>query len=122
MSSSIIQRLKASFPGWSTFTTNAPYISVECKNYSTDPVNPEFDQLLGRLNRKRGFIGIMTCRHIEDRGLILKRCRDVVNNNDEQLIIVLDDADITMLLVFAAAREKKKIDNYLEDLLKEILT
>jgi hypothetical protein len=101
---------------------HAPYISVECKNYSTDPVNPEFDQLLGRLNRKRGFIGIMTCRHIEDRGLILKRCRDVVNNNDEQLIIVLDDADITMLLVFAAAREKKKIDNYLEDLLKEILT
>ncbi len=49
---------KASFPGWSMFIVyHAPYISVECKNYSTDPVNPEFDQLLGRLNRKRGFVG-----------------------------------------------------------------
>src|SRR6185503_13841595 len=93
---------------------HAPYISVECKNYSTDPVNPEFDQLLGRLNRKRGFVGIMTCRRIEDRGLMLRRCRDVVNNNDKQLIMVFDDADITALLGFAAAHEKKKIDDYLK--------
>ncbi|MGA2650949.1 MAG: hypothetical protein ABSF28_10515 [Terracidiphilus sp.] len=101
---------------------HAPYISIECKNYSSDPVNPEFDQLIGRLNRKRGFVGIMGCRTIEDRALMLKRCRDVVNNNDKQLILVLDDNDIIKLLDFAAAREQKKIDEYMEDRLKEILT
>jgi hypothetical protein len=85
-------------------------------------VNPEFDQLIGRLNRKRGFVGIMGCRTIEDRALMLKRCRDVVNNNDKQLILVLDDNDIIKLLDFAAAREQKKIDEYMEDRLKEILT
>jgi len=53
---------------------------------------------------------------------MLRRCRDVVNNNDKQLIMVFDDADITALLGFAAAHEKKKIDDYLEDRLKEILT
>jgi len=100
---------------------HSPYISIECKNYSTDIGNPEIAQLQGRLNRKRGFVGILTCRKIEDKALMLKRCQDVVNNNDEQLILVLDDRDISSLLNFVAANEKKKVDEYLEDRLKEIL-
>ena len=99
----------------------APYISVECKNYKDDPKNPELDQLLGRLNRKRGFVGILTCRKIEDKGLMLKRCRDVVNNEDKKLMLILDDDDICAFLEFAANDERKKIDEYLEDKLKEIL-
>lgn len=100
---------------------HAPYISVECKNYSTDPRNPEFDQLLGRLNRKRGFVGILTCRKVEDKELMLKRCRDVVNNDSSRLILVFDDNDICAMLDFLVANEPKKIDEYLEDRLKEIL-
>jgi hypothetical protein len=100
---------------------HAPYISIECKNYSSDPHNPEFDQLLGRLNRKRGFVGILACRTIADKGLVLKRCRDVVNNDRERLILVLDDNDICTMLDFLAANERKKIDEYLEDKLKEVL-
>ena len=99
----------------------APYISVECKNYSSDPENPEFDQLQGRLNRKRGFVGIMVCRTIQDRDLMLKRCRDVVNNDDNRLILVLDDRDITALLELVAAQDKNIISEYMEDKLKEIL-
>lgn len=100
---------------------HAPYISVECKNYSKDPNNPEFDQLLGRLNRKRGFVGILTCRKIEDKQLVLKRCRDVVNNSDKHLILVLDDSDIVTLLGLAEEKKRKAIDDYLEDKLKQIL-
>ena len=33
------------------------YVSIEAKNYSADPVNPEFDQLNGRLNPDRGNVG-----------------------------------------------------------------
>lgn len=101
---------------------HAPYISVECKNYSTDIENPEIDQLLGRLNRKRGYVGILTCRHIADRKLLLKRCRDIVNNNDKHLVMVLDDQDLSALFNLIAKGEKKKINEYLEDRLKEILT
>jgi hypothetical protein len=100
---------------------HAPYISVECKNYSSDPANPEFDQLMGRLNRKRGFVGILCCRQIEDKVLVLKRCRDVVNNDSARLILVFDDNDVCALLGFVVANERKKIDEYLEDKLKEIL-
>jgi len=100
---------------------HAPYISIECKNYSSDPHNPELDQLMGRLNRKRGFVGILTCRTIENKELALKRCRDVVNNDSERLILVLDDTDICTMLGFLAANERRKIDDYLEDKLKEVL-
>lgn len=100
----------------------APYIQVECKNYSSDLTNKEFDQLNGRLNRKRGFVGILTCRKINDRTLSLKRCQDFVNNDDKRIILVLDDDDIIAMLGFAAAHERKKIDELLEDRVKEILT
>lgn len=99
----------------------APYISVECKNYKEDPKNPELDQLTGRLTRKRGFVGLLTCRVVEDKGLMLKRCRDVVNNEDKKLIMVLDDNDICTLLEFAFNDEQEHIDEYLEDKLKAIL-
>jgi hypothetical protein len=100
---------------------HAPYISVECKNYSEDLANPDFDQLLGRLNRKRGYVGLLFCRKNNDRGLILKRCRDVVHNDELRLIIVLEDNDLQQLLIFAANRDTKRIDEYLEEKLKEIL-
>lgn len=100
----------------------APYISVECKNYSEDPENPEIDQLLGRLNRKRGCVGILTCRQIRDRALMLKRCRDIVNDGQKHVIIVLDDGDICTMLNFAASEKRNEIDEYMEDRLKDILT
>jgi hypothetical protein len=76
---------------------------------------------MGRLNRKRGFVGILCCRQIEDKVLVLKRCRDVVNNDSARLILVFDDNDVCALLGFVVANERKKIDEYLEDKLKEIL-
>ena len=100
---------------------HAPYISVECKNYSSDPSNPEFDQLMGRLNRKRGFVGILCCRQVVDKALMLKRCRDVVNNDSARLILVFDDNDICTMLELLAANERRKIDEYLEGKLTEIL-
>ena len=99
---------------------HCPYINIECKNYSEDPANPELDQLMGRFSRKRGKFGILVCRKIDKRELLLKRLQDVVNDTDGA-IIVLDDADIATLTHLKRAAEDEKINEYLEACLKPIL-
>jgi hypothetical protein len=98
-----------------------PYIPIECKNYSEDLKNPEFDQMLGRLSRKRGMFGIIVCRKIDGPELVLKRCRDVVNNDPEKAIIILDDNDIEALLTLRADGKEKEISDYLDEKLRAIL-
>jgi hypothetical protein len=97
-----------------------PYVSVECKNYSEDPKNPELDQLQGRFSRKRGRFGILVCRSVVDRDLMLKKLQDVVNNTDG-LIMLLEDTDIDTLLRLKAAGKHREISDYLEEKLKPIL-
>jgi hypothetical protein len=77
--------------------TNANTVIVECKNYSTDLANSEIDQLLGRFDNNRGKFGIMTCRKIENRDLLIARCRDA-SSRSQGYIIVLDDNDIVRML------------------------
>jgi hypothetical protein len=99
---------------------HCPYVSVECKNYSEDPANPELDQLQGRFSRKRGRFGILVCRKIDDPEKLLKRLQDVVNNT-EGVIVVLDDSDIANLLEFKSKDQTEEIDAYLELKLKPVL-
>lgn len=98
-----------------------PYIPIECKNYTDDIANPEFDQMLGRLNRRRGMFGIIVCRTIVNKQAVLKRCQDAVKNDPEKAIIVLDDTDIEKLLEFQMSENKKAISEHLEDKLREVL-
>lgn len=98
----------------------APYINVECKNYSEDPANPELEQLMGRFSRKRGRFGILVCRGIENADTLLKRLQDIVNNT-EGVIIVLDDADVTTLLKLKRERKNAEVSDFLEERLKPIL-
>lgn len=74
-----------------------PYIMIECKNYSTDPANPELDQLLGRFSPRRGQFGLLCCRQIADRERMDKRCRDSVLD-DQGFPIVLQDEDIVAMI------------------------
>ena len=98
-----------------------PYVPIECKNYSDDIANPEFDQLLGRLDRRRGMFGMIVCRSIDDKEAVLKRCQDAVKNDAEKAIIVLDDSDIEKLLALQANGDKKGISEHLEEKLREVL-
>lgn len=75
----------------------APYILVECKNYSGDPANPELDQLIGRFSARRGRVGFLVCRKIDDKDLFISRCRDAANDG-HGFIIPLDDDDLTELV------------------------
>jgi len=97
-----------------------PYIFFECKNYSTDLENPEFDQLTGRFGDKKGDFGILVCRKNEDKNLLLKRQKDIVNNN-RGFVLVFDDTDIKNLINIKAKQEQNGIDDYLDNLFRQII-
>ena len=72
-------------------------ILFECKNFSQDIENPEYDQLVGRFNNRESTIGYIVCRTIDDEDKCLKSCRDFINNG-RGYVFVLTDADIIELL------------------------
>jgi hypothetical protein len=72
-------------------------VAVECKNYTKDPANPEFDQLLGRFTVQRGYVGVMCYRSSADKQLIIQRCRDAALAG-QGYILPLDDDDLTALV------------------------
>jgi hypothetical protein len=73
------------------------FIFVECKNYSTDIGNPEFDQLAGRFGPSKGKVGLLISRKIANKKLVQQSCRDTAND-DRGFIIALDDDDIKSLV------------------------
>lgn len=72
-------------------------IMIECKNYSNDIANAELDQMNGRFGSNRGRLGIVCCRSIDDKDLLLKRCVDF-STAQRNYIIVLTDEDIKATL------------------------
>lgn len=89
------------FFSWVAEHYGAPYIMVECKNYTGDPANPELDQLAGRFSPRRGRFGILACRSFRDRARFVERCRDTAAD-DRGYIIALEDSDLEELV---AARQ-----------------
>lgn len=69
------------------------YVFVECKNYTGKVANEELDQLSGRFSNRRGKIGILTCRILDDKDLFIKRCADTYED-DRGLILPIDDNDL----------------------------
>lgn len=70
---------------------------VECKNYGREVGNPELDQLSGRFSPSRGRVGLLVCRHFQDKQRFLQRCRDTATDGRGH-IIALDDEDLATLV------------------------
>lgn len=98
---------------------SCPYIFVECKNYSSDPTNPELDQLAGRFSPNRGRFGLLLCRTIENMNLFLARCADTYRD-DRGAIIPLVDSDLLHLLNRVRQKEGSP-DELLSDRLRAII-
>ena len=96
-----------------------PYVFFECKNYSSDPKNPELDQLTGRFSRRRGNFGALVCRKVKDKEVMLQRCKDSIHDN-RGYVLVLDDFDIKRLLQLRA-NDPDGIDNYMDDLFRQLM-
>jgi len=95
------------------------YIMVECKNYSTDPKNPELDQLSGRFSPNRGMVGFLLCRRINNINLFIDRCKDTYKDR-RGLIIPFDDSDVIKLLNYAQVLDYSNIDKYISNRIRNI--
>lgn len=96
------------------------FIFVECKNYSSDPQNPELDQLSGRFSVNRGKFGLLLCRDIIDMELFLKRCSDTYKD-DRGLIIPLVDSDLIKILSDIGAGIVHPEDSLLFDRARDVM-
>lgn len=97
-----------------------PYIFFECKNYSSDLKNPEFDQLTGRFGDKKGNFGILVCRKNDNKKLLLQSQKDIIHDN-RGFVLVLDDNDIKNLIKIKSKQERNGIDDYLDNLFRQII-
>jgi hypothetical protein len=95
------------FFSWLSANYPAPHIFIECKNYSVDLKNPEFDQLAGRFSPSRGKVGFLICRNNEKPDIALKRCKDTAND-DRGYIIILEDKDFDELVDIRQSMDYKK--------------
>lgn len=62
------------------YSIRCPNVFVECKNYSSDPSNPEVDQLAGRMSTTLGQFGILVCRQVDDPDKLCKRMKATHSN------------------------------------------
>lgn len=97
----------------------APFVMIECKNYSGDPANPELDQLTSRFGPGRGRFGLMVCRRIDEMPLFIQRCSDSYCDN-RGLAIPLTDADLLTILDRIAEGDDNPEENVLTERYREI--
>lgn len=85
------------FFNWLSMHYSASHVWVECKNYTDDVSNPEFDQLAGRFSPSRGQFGLLICRSVTDPTAVLKRSQDAAKDS-RGYIIVLTDSDLVEMV------------------------
>jgi hypothetical protein len=98
----------------------APWIPFECKNYAADPKNPEIAQLASRLHPRKGRLGFLVCREIQDRDRFNTRARKESEKN-ENYILGLDDADLKVLVTARKNNDPALFFNHLSGLLEAML-
>lgn len=95
------------------------YLYIECKNYTNEISNPELDQMGGRFSDKKGKVGIIHCRTLDDKKLFTKRCADTFKDG-RGLIIFLTDEDLNEALMHIAMKTQRNIYKIIEDRIDEI--
>jgi hypothetical protein len=95
------------FFDWAAKHYPAPLIHVECKNYGHEIANPELDQIAGRFSNRRGRVGLLVCRSLENPGRMTKRCIDTAHD-DNGFVIVLTDEDVVALMETAKLGDRSQ--------------
>ena len=100
---------------WLALNYPASHIYVECKNYSADLKNPEYDQLAGRFSMSRGKFGLLVCRENVNTKLALLRSIDTARD-DRGYIIVIEDNDFQDLIDIRQSMDyNKRMFRYLKN-------
>jgi hypothetical protein len=95
-------------------------VFFECKNYGSDPANPELDQMIGRFGNKRTEFGIIVCRNIANEALMLQRCKDAMLQN-RGWILLFDDVDVKQLLQFRSEDKPRDINRFLHEKMRQLI-
>lgn len=95
------------------------YIMIECKNYSSDPENPELDQLAGRFSYNIGQFGLLLCRQIRNLSLFTERCRDTFKDG-RGLIVPITDIDVFNMLEKIGTDDTDYVEQYISQKVREI--
>lgn len=95
------------------------FVPIECKNYSEPLSNDEFGQMVDRCDKRHRHFGIITCRKVVDRNLIIKQCKYRYDAH-EYLIIVLDDSDLQKLLLYSDESKDDMIVAYISQKITEV--
>lgn len=96
-------------------------IMVECKNYSKEIKNPEFDQLSGRFSTNRGRFGILTYRTTDNYELLLNRCKDT-SKDGRGVIMPLGDEQISNILHLVSEDKRDQVDANIESIFQKIIS
>jgi hypothetical protein len=96
-----------------------PAILFECKNYKKGPGNPEFDQLLGRLNNTSTFVGFVVCRQIDNIEKARQRCKEGYLR-ERKLMMWLTDADVHEMVAAFAQQGPEAVDMFLKTRLERV--
>jgi hypothetical protein len=99
----------------------ANIIHVECKNYTNDIANPEFDQLLGRFDHTRGKFGMLLYRAADDVEGVMRRCKDAVRAN-LGVILPMDDVFICDALDLIGDGERHRVDQHINALFQSVIS
>lgn len=106
-----------------SYKISCPLIFIECKNYNKALETPEFDQIEGRLNKRRGMFGIIVCRKVDNVESVLNHCRDLIRENPdaEKYVIVLTDAEIEQMIKHKLENKSDEINKILNAKYKELI-
>lgn len=98
---------------------NANSIPMECKNYSTDIGNTEFNQMVDRLGKKTSQFGIIFCRTIDNISRMSQHQTDRWFRQNVK-ILLLDDNRVDKLVQMRLQRNFDGIENTLRQYIRAI--
>lgn len=98
---------------------NATSIPMECKNYSSDLGNNEFNQINDRLGIKTSRIGIVFCRTVSNENAMLKHRTDRWLRQ-ENMILLVSDAELKELVQKRRYRDLRSIESQIRLLIRQV--
>ena len=96
-------------------------VPVECKNYSDEISNEEFDQLNGRFSKQRGFIGLLFYRKVQNLRALQERAQSFVKD-DRGYLITINDEELLNLLRVSRVERDQATNNFLNRKFRDLIS
>ena len=97
----------------------ASTVPIECKNYSDDLGNNEFNQIMDRMGPTTSRLGLIFCRTIDDRAALIDHLNDRWLRQ-QKMVLVIDDSALRQLSELRLARSFHGIESRLRLLVRQV--